>query len=76
MSPHAGEPRPGREPAGDPLRAEAERRWGGLCPGCRHARLLRSDRDSLFLRCALSGSEPGFRKYPPQPVVSCPGRVG
>lgn len=40
---------------------------GGVCSGCRHARLVESARGSVFLRCA----HPLPPKYPPQPVLCC-----
>lgn len=45
---------------------------GGLCPGCRHLRLLRSAR-SVFVRCALAERDPSFPRYPVLPVVECTG---
>jgi len=47
--------------------------WGGLCPQCRHVKILASDRGSTFLLCRLGADDPRFTKYPPQPVVSCRG---
>lgn len=40
---------------------------GGLCGACRHARLVRTSRDSVFARC----THPEPPKYPPQPVLRC-----
>ncbi len=48
----------------------------GLCPRCDHVRVVRSERGSVFLRCGLASHRPGFAKYPPQPVLSCPGWTG
>lgn len=45
----------------------------GLCPTCRHVRIVRSDRGSSFFLCRRAASDPRYRKYPPQPVVTCPG---
>ena len=45
----------------------------GLCPGCRHVKVVRNDRGSIFFLCRLSQFRPGYRKYPPQPVVRCDG---
>lgn len=45
----------------------------GLCPSCRHVRVVTSARGSRFLRCGLAGKDPRLPKYPPQPVVACPG---
>jgi len=45
----------------------------GLCFDCRHARVIRSDRASIFYLCRLSATDPRFAKYPRLPVLSCPG---
>ena len=45
----------------------------GLCPGCRHVRIIRSDRGSIFYQCLLAAVDPRFPKYPRLPVLSCPG---
>jgi pyrimidine operon attenuation protein / uracil phosphoribosyltransferase len=34
---------------------------------------MESDRGSVFLLCALSGTDPRFRKYPRLPVLACDG---
>jgi hypothetical protein len=45
----------------------------GLCADCQHARVIRSDRGSIFYLCRLSATDPRFAKYPRLPVLSCPG---
>jgi len=45
----------------------------GLCAECIHARLITSDRGSVFLLCELSKSDSRFEKYPRLPVLSCTG---
>jgi hypothetical protein len=45
----------------------------GLCESCRHARIIRSDRESVFYLCQLSFTDPRFRKYPSLPVLECSG---
>lgn len=45
----------------------------GLCGRCRHARQTGNRRGSVFLLCGLAAHDPRFRKYPPLPVLSCPG---
>jgi hypothetical protein len=47
----------------------------GLCETCRHARVIRSDRGSVFYLCQLSFEDPWFRKYPALPVTECSGYV-
>ena len=45
----------------------------GLCASCLHARLMRSDRGSVFYLCELSKVDPRFPKYPRLLVLSCSG---
>jgi hypothetical protein len=45
----------------------------GLCADCTHARVVRSDRGSLFYLCQLSFEDPSFPKYPRLPVLDCAG---
>jgi hypothetical protein len=45
----------------------------GLCDSCRHQRLVRTGRGSVFTMCLRSKAEPAFPKYPRVPVTSCPG---
>jgi hypothetical protein len=45
----------------------------GLCDDCRHQRLVRSGRGSLFTMCLLARTDPTFPKYPRVPVVECDG---
>jgi hypothetical protein len=45
--------------------AKAARR--GLCATCTYAKLIRSSRQSLFVRCA----HPALPKYQGQPVLRC-----
>ena len=45
----------------------------GLCASCVHAHTQKSARGSVFWRCARAESDPRFLRYPPLPVVRCPG---
>ena len=45
----------------------------GLCFDCVHARVIRSDRGSIFYLCRLSATDPNFAKYPRLPMLSCTG---
>jgi hypothetical protein len=45
----------------------------GLCESCVHARLIRSDRGSVFYLCQLSLKDARFPKYPRLPVLECAG---
>jgi hypothetical protein len=45
----------------------------GLCGRCRFALLNRTRRGTVYLRCGLAAEDPRFAKYPPLPVLSCPG---
>lgn len=44
----------------------------GLCAACAHLRLAAS-KTSVFVRCGLADTDPSFPRYPPLPVVACPG---
>ena len=44
-----------------------------LCEVCAHRREVISGTGSRFLLCQKSLSDPSYRKYPPQPVIECPG---
>jgi hypothetical protein len=56
----------------DPIK-ESRRPAAGLCETCRHRQENRSDRDSVYLYCRKSESDPQFPKYPPLPVMLCSG---
>ena len=45
----------------------------GLCSLCRHSRTIESARGSTFWLCTRAATDPRFRKYPPLPVLQCPG---
>jgi hypothetical protein len=45
----------------------------GLCESCSHARRIESAKGSVFWLCERAKTDPRFRKYPPLPVLSCPG---
>jgi hypothetical protein len=45
----------------------------GLCEQCRHVRVLKNDRGSIFIQCLLGLSDPTYPKYPRLPMVSCQG---
>lgn len=64
--------KPGSSDSPEPARASGPGA-GGLCPGCRHVKVVVSGRGSTFLLCRLAAEEPAFRKYPPQPVTFCRG---
>ena len=51
--------------------ARAER--FGLCDSCRHQRIVRTRRGSVFTLCELSKVDADFPKYPRVPVTSCRG---
>jgi hypothetical protein len=52
----------------DPLADRA-----GLCASCRFADVITSSRGSTFHLCALSATDPSFRRYPVLPVLACRG---
>jgi hypothetical protein len=45
----------------------------GLCDTCRYQRTVRTTRGSRFSLCLRSREDPAYRRYPPLPVLSCPG---
>jgi len=45
----------------------------GLCGSCRHARVVENRRGSRFYMCLRSKTDPNFPRYPPLPVLACPG---
>lgn len=45
----------------------------GLCATCVHAKVVQSDRGSVFVRCNLAQTDPRFPKYPRLPVLECSG---
>ncbi len=57
-----------------PPLSDAERSRVGLCAACTHVRRIVSAKGSSFWLCERAVSEPGrFPKYPPLPVLRCPG---
>ena len=44
-----------------------------LCPKCSSVRKIENKRGSVFFMCGRSKEDNRFPKYPPQPVVACPG---
>lgn len=49
------------------------RHGAGLCGSCRHHRVVENRRGSVFYMCHRSRTDPTYPKYPPLPVLSCPG---
>jgi hypothetical protein len=45
----------------------------GLCATCVNVRVIENRRGSHFFLCELSKTDPRFPKYPPLPVLRCPG---
>jgi len=45
----------------------------GLCDGCRHQRLVRNTRGSVFSLCERSRTDPAYPRYPRLPVLECGG---
>ena len=46
-----------------------------LCRSCDNVQTVKSERGSVFLLCKLAKTDARFRKYPPQPVLKCPGHA-
>jgi hypothetical protein len=45
----------------------------GLCDTCRHQRIVRNTRGSVFSMCERSKTDRRFPKYPRLPVERCAG---
>jgi hypothetical protein len=45
----------------------------GLCGDCRHASVKSTNRGTVYLRCTRSAWDERLPKYPPLPVLDCPG---
>jgi hypothetical protein len=45
----------------------------GLCDSCRHQRVVRNTRGSVFSLCELAKVDARFPKYPRLPVRECAG---
>jgi hypothetical protein len=45
----------------------------GLCDSCRHQRLVRTGRGSVFTMCLRAKTDASFPKYPRVPVTACRG---
>jgi hypothetical protein len=45
----------------------------GLCDSCRHQRVVRNTRGSVFSMCERSKADERFAKYPRLPVLECVG---
>jgi len=45
----------------------------GLCDRCTFLRRVANRRDSVFYLCERSHQDARFPKYPPLPVLQCPG---
>jgi hypothetical protein len=47
----------------------------GLCDTCKHQKLVRNTRGSVFSMCLRSRTDARYPKYPRLPVKECPGYV-
>ena len=45
----------------------------GLCASCAWVHVVTNRRGSTFYRCLRADTDPRFVRYPPLPVLSCPG---
>jgi hypothetical protein len=55
------------------MHIEEAQALAGLCADCRFARVIRSDRGTVFYQCGKSFEDSRFPKYPRLPVHACPG---
>lgn len=56
-----------------PGSGSAPRPPAGLCDDCRHQRLVRNTRGSVFSLCERSRHDPAYPRYPRLPVTVCGG---
>lgn len=54
-------------------KASPDSNRAGLCASCKHVRIIRSDRGSIFYLCRRSATDPSYAQYPRLPVLSCRG---
>jgi hypothetical protein len=47
----------------------------GLCDSCKHQKLIRNTRGSVFSMCERSKTDASYPKYPRLPVKECAGYV-
>jgi hypothetical protein len=47
----------------------------GLCDTCKHQKVVRNTRGSVFSMCERSKTDERYPKYPRLPVERCPGYV-
>lgn len=52
---------------------EMERTRVGLCAGCRHVKELATKIGATIYQCRLAAKDARFRKFPPLPMLACPG---
>jgi len=45
----------------------------GLCASCRWVRIVKNRRGSSFYRCLRADDDSRFVRYPPLPMLACPG---
>ncbi|HEV2671447.1 MAG TPA: hypothetical protein VGU74_10155 [Gemmatimonadales bacterium] len=45
----------------------------GLCATCRWVQIVKNRRGSVFYRCTRADTDARFVRYPPLPVLRCPG---
>ena len=45
----------------------------GLCEKCAFVRLVENNRGAIFYLCERSFEDSRYPKYPPLPVLACPG---
>jgi hypothetical protein len=58
-------------PSGPDAGSRAPR--AGLCDRCAHQQLVHNTRGSTFSLCRRSREDPAYPRYPPIPVLECPG---
>lgn len=45
----------------------------GICAACKHVRELETKIGATIYMCQLAAKDERFRKFPPLPLLACPG---
>lgn len=65
----------GKRGGDETAQTAAARIVAGLCASCRHHRTQTNSRGSVFHRCDRADEDDRFPRYPPIPVLRCPGHA-
>jgi len=54
-------------------RPQLSRIEAGLCASCKYLKVVENERGRSFILCLLSKTDSSYARYPPLPVLNCPG---